>query len=58
VQRLPVCIELLDYNPDETPLFIGLSVTASVNVKEAAEGVNAGKYLQPYAPTSQPQQQP
>src|SRR5581483_11870922 len=27
VQRLPVRIELTDYDPDQTPLFIGLSVT-------------------------------
>ncbi len=27
VQRLPVRIDLLDYNPDVAPLFIGLSVT-------------------------------
>ena len=27
VQRLPVRIELLDYDPDKMPLFIGLSVT-------------------------------
>ncbi len=43
VQRLPVRIELLDYDPDKTPLFIGLSVTPYVHVKEPPTGPNAGK---------------
>ncbi len=33
VQRLPVRIELQDYDPDKTPLFIGLSVTPYVHEK-------------------------
>jgi membrane fusion protein (multidrug efflux system) len=52
VQRLPVRIELLDYNPDQTPLFIGLSVTPFVHVNEEPTGPNAGKVLQPYLPAT------
>ena len=48
VQRLPVRIELLDYDPDSTPLFIGLSVTPYVHVNEKPTGPDAGKVLQPY----------
>jgi len=48
VQRLPVRIELLDYHPDTTPLFIGLSVTPYVHVNEEPTGPDAGKVLQPY----------
>ena len=48
VQRLPVRIELIDYNPDTTPLFIGLSVTPYVYIdEEPTFGPNAGKVLQP-----------
>ena len=46
VQRLPVRIELTDYNPDTTPLFIGLSVTPYVYIYERPAGPNAGKVLQ------------
>ncbi len=52
VQRLPVRIELLDYDPDATPLFVGLSVTPHVHVNEQPTGPNAGKVLQPYLPGS------
>src|SRR5262249_54774277 len=52
VQRLPVRIEILDYDPDQTPLFIGLSVTPSVRVNEKPTGADAGKLLQPYLPTT------
>jgi membrane fusion protein, multidrug efflux system len=45
VQRLPVRIDLVDYDPDKTPLFIGLSVTPSVYIKESPTGPNAGKIL-------------
>jgi membrane fusion protein (multidrug efflux system) len=48
VQRLPVRIELLDYDPDKMPLFIGLSVTPYVQIKQKPEGPNAGKLLQPF----------
>jgi membrane fusion protein (multidrug efflux system) len=46
VQRLPVRIELIDYDPDTTPLFIGLSVTPYVYMDEKATGPNAGNFLQ------------
>ncbi|MFL5342953.1 MAG: efflux RND transporter periplasmic adaptor subunit [Gemmataceae bacterium] len=58
VQRLPVRIELLDYDPDQTPLFIGLSVTPSVHVAEPATGPDAGKLLQPNMPTTRPENRP
>jgi membrane fusion protein (multidrug efflux system) len=48
VQRLPVRIELTNYEPDKSPLFVGLSVTPYVYFKESAEGPNAGKILQPF----------
>ena len=50
VQRLPVRIELLGYNPDRRPLFVGLSVTARVHVNEPPTGPDAGKVLQPDLP--------
>ena len=46
VQRLPVRIDLIDYNPDVDPLFIGLSVTPYVYVYEKPTGPDAGKFLQ------------
>lgn len=49
VQRLPVRIELVDYNPDETPLFVGLSVEPFVYYKEPPAGPHAGEILQPLA---------
>jgi membrane fusion protein (multidrug efflux system) len=50
VQRLPVRIELTDYDPDrDPPLFVGLSVTPHVYIKEAPTGPNAGAVLQPIA---------
>jgi membrane fusion protein (multidrug efflux system) len=52
VQRLPVRIDLIDYDPDRTPLFTGLSVTPSVHVKETPTGPNAGKVLQPHSPSA------
>jgi membrane fusion protein (multidrug efflux system) len=48
VQRLPVRIDLIDYDPDKSPLFIGTSVTPSVNLNEPPTGPDAGKVLQPY----------
>src|SRR5262249_3460948 len=47
VQRLPVRIELTDYDPDKAPLFVGLSVTPYVYYKESPKGPNAGGVLQP-----------
>jgi membrane fusion protein, multidrug efflux system len=46
VQRLPVRIDLIDYDPDKVPLFVGLSVTPSVNLHSKPTGPNAGKFLQ------------
>ena len=46
VQRLPVRIELTNYDPDVAPLFIGLSVTPYVYIHETPTGPNAGKMLQ------------
>src|SRR5215831_6040392 len=46
VQRLPVRIDLVDYDPDKVPLFVGLSVTPYVYVRENPTGPNAGKVLQ------------
>ncbi len=53
VQRLPVRIEVVDYDPDTAPLFIGLSVTPHVLLKEPATGPDAGKKLQPYVAMTQ-----
>jgi membrane fusion protein (multidrug efflux system) len=47
VQRLPVRIELTDYDPSKVPLFVGLSVTAYVYYKEPPVGPHAGEILQP-----------
>ena len=49
VQRLPVRIELTDYDPAKAPLFIGLSVTPYVYYKEPPTGPHAGEFLQPPA---------
>jgi membrane fusion protein, multidrug efflux system len=52
VQRLPVRVELTDYDPDKTntPLFVGLSCTPYVYYKEAPTGPHAGEFLQPFTP--------
>jgi membrane fusion protein (multidrug efflux system) len=51
VQRLPVRVELTDYDPDrDPPLFVGLSVTPYVYYREPAEGPRAGEVLQPLTP--------
>jgi membrane fusion protein (multidrug efflux system) len=55
VQRLPVRIDLIDYDPDTLPLFVGLSVTPSIDIRKAPTGPDAGKYLQPsIRPSSAP----
>jgi membrane fusion protein, multidrug efflux system len=46
VQRLPVRIELEDYDPEKETLFAGLSVTPYVFVNETPRGPGAGKRLQ------------
>jgi membrane fusion protein, multidrug efflux system len=48
VQRLPVRIELQDYDPETAPLFVGLSVTPYVHINETPTGPDAGKFLQPH----------
>ena len=52
VQRLPVRIDLVDYNPEINPLFIGLSVTPYVYVYEKPTGPDAGKMLQSLMPAA------
>lgn len=57
VQRLPVRIDIVDYNPEDLPLFVGLSVEPAVDIKSPPTGPNAGKFLQqvlPSAPTAKP----
>ena len=49
VQRLPVRVELTDYDPEKAPLFVGLSVTPYVYYKEPPMGPHAGEVLQPLA---------
>lgn len=49
VQRLPVRIELTNYDPAVAPLFVGLSVTPFVYIKEPPTGPHAGEVLQPHA---------
>jgi membrane fusion protein (multidrug efflux system) len=46
VQRLPVRIELEDYDPDKNPLFIGTSVVPYVYINKPPTGPDAGKVLQ------------
>ncbi len=53
VQRLPVRIELTNYDPDEETLFVGLSVTPYVYFKEPPTGAYAGAFLQSVASTAQ-----
>ncbi len=54
VQRLPVRIELQDYDPDRKPLFVGTSVVPYVHVNETPTGPDAGKFLQTHiVPQSQ-----
>jgi len=52
VQRLPVRIELEDYDANKLPLFIGTSVTPYVYINRPPTGPDAGKFLQAYAPHS------
>jgi membrane fusion protein (multidrug efflux system) len=47
VQRLPVRIDPVNYDPDKLPLFIGLSIEPYVFVNEPPTGPDAGKFLQP-----------
>ncbi len=52
VQRLPVRIELENYDPNKDPLFVGLSVTPYVYLNKPPTGPDAGKVLQAYVPQS------
>jgi membrane fusion protein (multidrug efflux system) len=54
VQRLPVRIDLADYDPNKSPLFIGTSVTPYVYFNKPPTGPDAGKFLQTSAPQPQP----
>jgi len=54
VQRLPVRIELENYDPDDDTLFAGLSITPYVYVKEPPAGPNAGRRLQELARSAAP----
>src|SRR5262249_38428924 len=54
VQRLPVRIDLTNYNPDILPLFVGLSVTPTVDLRSKPTGPNAGKFLQEAMPQREP----
>jgi membrane fusion protein, multidrug efflux system len=54
VQRLPLRIDLLNYDPDKLPLFVGLSVTPSVDLWSKPAGPNAGRFLQEVIPQSSP----
>jgi membrane fusion protein (multidrug efflux system) len=66
VQRLPVRVELTDYDPEKAPLFVGLSVVPYVYFRERPSGPNAGALLQPFrelprgptAPTAGERSQP
>ena len=52
VQRLPVRIDLVDYDADQTPLFIGTSVVPDVYINRPPTGPDAGKFLHTYGPRS------
>jgi membrane fusion protein (multidrug efflux system) len=52
VQRLPVRIDLTDYDPTRLPLFVGLSVVPRVQIRETPTGPNAGQFLQQPVPAS------
>ena len=54
VQRLPIRIDLVNYDPDKIPLFVGLSVTPSVDLWSKPTGPNAGKFLQEIIPQPSP----
>jgi membrane fusion protein, multidrug efflux system len=52
VQRLPVRIELVGYDAEKSPLFVGTSVVPEVYINEPATGPHAGQFLQAYLPRS------
>jgi membrane fusion protein, multidrug efflux system len=53
VQRLPVRVELTNYDPEKAPLFVGLSAVPYVYYKEPPAGPHAGEMLQPLHPLPQ-----
>jgi membrane fusion protein (multidrug efflux system) len=55
VQRLPVRIDLVNYNPANGPLFVGLSVTPVVDIVSPPTGPDAGKFLQDTSNTPPPE---
>ena len=54
VQRLPVRVDLVNYDPDTLPLFVGLSVTPTVDLNSTPDGPNAGRFLQEVSPEGTP----
>ena len=52
VQRLPVRIDLENYDPDKSPLFVGTSVVPYVYFHKPPTGPDAGKFLQASASRS------
>ena len=54
VQRLPVRIDLVNYDSDKIPMFVGLSVTPVVDLWSTPTGPNAGKFLQELVPKTPP----
>src|SRR5262249_16061790 len=52
VQRLPVRIELQDYDPDKSPLFVGTSVVPYVYINRPPGGPEAVQFLQGYVARS------
>jgi membrane fusion protein, multidrug efflux system len=50
VQRLPVRIELMEYDAEKSPLFVGTSVVPVVHINQPPTGPDAGKFLQARAP--------
>jgi membrane fusion protein, multidrug efflux system len=51
VQRLPVRIDLIDYDADRAPLFIGTSVVPTIYIHKPPTGPDAGKFLQTTVPS-------
>ena len=56
VQRVPVRIDLINYNPEISPLFVGLSVTPYAYVHKTPTGPDAGKMFQTLMPATLPSQ--
>ncbi len=52
VQRLPVRVDLIDGNPPDTPLFVGLSVEPRIRIHEKPEGPHAGQRLRGHLPAA------